>query len=139
MHLASTAEAKEKDPAVFSAAWAEWKQMLAAEFSRILWNTDDGTRPITMQDVIRLNKENEESSAPDACASHEMCDSNDAMIKASEAFGMEMIFGSDFEEYPEQFRGAFLQEASFQQRLWDDAWTLAKRLEFDVDRILAHK
>jgi hypothetical protein len=125
-------------PDYFQEVFHSCTKEIAAKFSEILHEWDDGTRPINMQEVVARNKVYA-AAENDSCASHEMVDANQAMIDAFEALGIELIFPSDIEGYPLELQGAITAECNIQVDLTNAAWDLAKRLEFDVARIIAHK
>lgn len=135
----SAALVKATQKTMFNTAFNESAQLIAAEFSRILHSWDNGARPINMQEVVARNKAYAESGDGDSCATHEMVDANQAMIDACEALGINLVFPCDIEGYPLDLQGAITAESDIQVDLTNAAWDLAKRLEFDVDRITAHK
>lgn len=84
-------------------------KILANKFSMVLrsWLTD-----AEMREVIERNKAETTRSV---CHSHDFCDANMAMQEAAESFGLTFDAGSD--------------ECA---ALWNSAWDLAKKNNFEI-------
>lgn len=76
-----------------------------------------------MKEVIQRNLD---ESSDAICHSHDFCDANVVMADACEALGIEILFPAD--EPAEDL----LQT---QCNLWNEAWSLAKRADFDANLI----
>lgn len=94
---------------------------LAAEFAKLLKN-EIGEE--NLDKVVKQNKVND----PWICASHDYCDANMVMVTA-----FENIFGHEFHESEDE------KVNDLEDILWNKSWTLAKKNDFDIYKILDAK
>lgn len=96
---------------------------IALEFSRVLreWLT-----PEEMADVVATNKR--DNPGDSICASHNYCDANMAMELAFHNLDLKTCFdvSDEGEETPEYIEA---------NRLWNEAWSIAKASGFTVTEV----
>jgi hypothetical protein len=133
----SPLRAKQVHPVVFNEAMSAVTQLVAAEFSRVLWQwSNDYAEDVDMHEVIRRNEAYTKAGDDDSCASHEMCDANMAMDEAMNKHHMRAIFPCMIDEIEDPKWNQWAQgEAAIQQDVWNNAWDLAKRHKFNAEAI----
>lgn len=81
---------------------------------------------LTTEQMTQVVQRNIEESSDAICHSHDFCDANVVMADACEELGIEILFPAD--EPDEELM-------QIQCNLWNEAWSLAKRADFDADMI----
>jgi len=94
---------------------------VAKKFADILrtWLTEEEMRIVILRNAVKYKNAG-------ICASHDFCDANMAMGEAFETFGLATT--ADIEDCDST-------EYSIAQDLWNNAWTVAKAVDFDSSRI----
>lgn len=89
---------------------------------------------LTPEQFAQVIERNIEESSDAICHTHDFCDANVVMDEAANSLGVVTLF---VEDTPLPFGVVSNEEAAVQKQCdwWNEAWTLAKRADFDHTRI----
>lgn len=81
------------------------------------------------ENLVEILKRNKEEPSDAICHSHDFCDANVVMDEAGKSVGIELC--------PNEVNGEIIGilHTEAYTDIWNEAWSLAKRAEFDADKI----